>query len=53
MSKPNYYTTKWFSEGLLATEMKKIKVKLNNPVYLGLSMLEITKLLLHDYIKPK
>ena len=24
---PNYYTAKWFSEGLLAIEMKKVKVK--------------------------
>ena len=37
--------------------MKKIKVKVNKPVYLGLSMLEISKTLLYefwyDYIKPK
>ena len=26
---PNYHATKWFSENLLAIEMKKIKVKLN------------------------
>ena len=29
VSEPNYHTTKWFSEGLLGIEMKKIKVKLN------------------------
>ena len=38
-------------------EMKKIKVKMNKPVYLGLSMLEISKTLMYefwyDYIKPK
>ena len=38
VSEPNYYTTEWFSEDLLATEMKKIKVKMNKPVYLGLSI---------------
>ena len=38
VSEPNYHTTKWFSEGLLAIEMKKIKVKMNKPVYLGLSI---------------
>ena len=32
VSEPNYHTTKWFSEGLLAIEMKKIKVKMNKPV---------------------
>ena len=31
VSEPNYHTTKWFSECLLAIEMKKIKVKMNKP----------------------
>ena len=39
VSEPNYHTTKRFTECLLAIEMKKIKVKVNNPVYLGLSIL--------------
>ena len=34
---PNYYPTKWFSENQFAIEMKKAKVKMNKPVYLGLS----------------
>ena len=37
--------------------MNKIKVKMNKPVYLGLSILEISKTLMYefwcDYIKPK
>ena len=41
VSEPNYHTTKWFSENLLAIEMKKRKVKRNKQVYLGLSILEI------------
>ena len=57
MSQPNHHTTKWFSENLLAIEMKKIKVKMNKPVYLGLSILEISKTLIdefrYDFIKPK
>ena len=57
VSEPNYHTTKWFSENILATEMKKTKVKMNKPVYLGLSILEISKTLMyefwHDYVKPK
>ena len=35
MSELNCHTTKWFSENLLATEMKKTKVKMNKTVYLG------------------
>ena len=57
VSEPNYHTTKWFSENLLAIEMKKSKVKMNKPVYLGLSILEISKTLMYefwyDYMKPK
>ena len=43
MSKPNWHTTKWFSKDLLGIEMKKIKVKMNNPVSLSLSILQISK----------
>ena len=57
VSEPNYHTAKWFSEVLLTLEMKKIKVKINKPVYLGLSILEIRKRLMYefwyDFIKPK
>ena len=57
VSEPNYHTTKYFSENLLAIEMKKTKVKMNKPVYLGLSILEISKTLMYefwyDYIKLK
>ena len=57
VSEPNYHTIKWSSEDILAIEMKKTTVKLNKPVYLGLSILEISKTLMHgfwyDYIKPK
>ena len=31
----NYHTKKWFSENLSAIEMKKIKIKINKPVYLS------------------
>ena len=57
VSEPNYHKTKWFSEDLVAIEMKKIEVKMNKPVYLGLSLLEINKTLMnefwYDYIKSK
>ena len=47
VSEPNYHATKWFSENLLLIEMKKIKVKMNKPVYLGLPILEISKTQMH------
>ena len=57
MSEPNYHATKWFSKDLLAIEIKKTKLKMNKPIYLGLSILDISKTLIyefwHNYIKPK
>ena len=57
VSELNYHATEWFSENLLAIEMKKTKLKMNKPVYLGLSILEISKTLMYefwyDYMKPK
>ena len=57
VSEPNYHTTKQFSENLLAIEMKKAKVKMNKPLYLGMSILDISKTLMYefwyDYLKPK
>ena len=56
VSEHNCHTTKYFSEDLLAIEMKKIKVKMNKPVYLGMSILDNSKTLMYefwyDYIKP-
>ena len=57
VSEPNYHTTKQFSENLLAIEMKKTKVKMNKPVYLCMSILDISKTLMYEfwygYLKPK
>ena len=40
-SEPTYHTTENFSENLFATEMKK------TPVYLGLLVLEISKIVMY------
>ena len=57
VSEPNYHTINLISEDLSITEMKKTKVKMNKPIYLGLSILEISKTLMYefwyDYMKPK
>ena len=57
VSEPNYYAIKCFSEILVGIEMKKTKIKKNKPIYLGLSILEISKILMYelwyDYMKPK
>ena len=49
VSEPNYHTINLISEDLSITEMKKTKVKMNKPIYLGLSILEISKILMHEF----
>ena len=56
-SEPNYHTTKFFTENLLAIEMKKTQITMNKPVYLGLSILDLSKTVMYEfrynYVKPK
>ena len=44
VSEPNYHTTKHFSNKLLVIEMKKTKAKMNTPVYLGMTISDISKM---------
>ena len=57
VSEPNYHTINLISKDLSIIQMKKTKVKMNKPIYLGLSILEISKILMYefwyDYMKPK
>ena len=56
VSEPNYHSTKCISKHLLVMEMKKTKVKMNKPIYLGQAVLDISKTLMfefwYDYIVP-
>ena len=50
VSELNYHTTKYFSENLMAIEMKKkTKVKMNKLIYLGMSILDISKTLMYEF----
>ena len=57
VSEPNCHTMNYISEDLSIIEMNKTKVKMNKPIYLGLSILDISKILMYefwyDYMKPK
>ena len=57
MSEPNYHTTKFITENLLAIDMKETEILMNKSVHLGLSILKISKMLMYefwyDYVKPK
>ena len=56
-SEPNYHSHKKCSEHLMAIEMKKTRVKMAKPLFLGMSILDISKILMYEfwyeYIKPK
>ena len=57
VSEPNHHTMNYISEDLSVTEMNKTRVKMNKTIYLGLSILVISKILMYefwyDYMKPK
>ena len=57
VSEPNFHTTKFFTKKLLAIEMKKTEILMNNSVCLGLSIRELSKILMYefwyDYVKQK
>ena len=57
VSEPNYHTINYISEDLSIIEMNKTREKMNKPIYLGLSILDISKILMYefwyDYMKPK
>ena len=57
VSEPNYHSCKKFSDHLMAIEMKKTRVKINKSLYLGMSILDISKILMYEfwynYIIPK
>ena len=38
-----------FLENVLAIEMKKIQIFMNKPVYSGLSILEISKIVIYEF----
>ena len=49
VSEPYYHLHKTFLEHLMAIEMKKIRVKMIKPLYLGRSILDISKILMYEF----
>ena len=48
-SEPNYHTKNFFKENLVAIEMKKAQITMNKPVYLGLSILHLSKTVMYEF----
>ena len=57
VSEPNFHTMKLIDNNLAIIKMRKVKVKMNKPIYLGLSILDISKITMYefcyDYVKIK
>ena len=57
VKKPNFDKINIFTKDLVAVHMKKTTIKLHKPIYLGMSILDLSKTLMYgfhyDYIKPK
>ena len=55
--KPNFDRVNIFTKDLVAVHMKKTTIKLHKPIYLGMSILDLSKTLMYEfyynYIKPK
>ena len=47
-SEPNYHTTKYFSENLMVTELRKTKVKMNKLIYLDMAIVDISKTFMYE-----
>ena len=49
VKEPTYYMQSFFTEYLLTTKMKETQILMNKPVYLGLSILELSKMLIYEF----
>ena len=49
IAKPNYDRSTIFDENLIAIHMKKTKVYYNKPIYLGMSILDLSKNLMYHF----
>ena len=56
VSEPNYHAKSFFTENVLATALKKAEILRNKNFYLGLLILELSKIFIYefwyDYVNP-
>ncbi|XP_070529195.1 uncharacterized protein [Cardiocondyla obscurior] len=56
IGKPNFHSRSVFAENLVAIEMRKLEIKFNKPIYVGMCILDISKTCLyefhHEYMQP-
>ncbi|KYQ47386.1 hypothetical protein ALC60_13588, partial [Trachymyrmex zeteki] len=56
IAKPNFHSRSVFSENLVAMELRKLEVKFDKPIYVGMCSVDISKTCLyefhHEYMAP-
>ncbi|XP_036146615.1 uncharacterized protein LOC118646876 [Monomorium pharaonis] len=49
IAKPNFHSRSVFSKNLVAIELRKLKTKFDKPIYVGMSILDISKTCLYEF----
>jgi len=49
IAKPNFHSRNVFSENLIAVELRKLEVKFYKPIYIGMCILDISKICLYEF----
>ncbi|KAJ8912992.1 hypothetical protein NQ315_002869 [Exocentrus adspersus] len=49
ISKPNFHSLTIFNENLVAMQMNKLKCTFNKPIYVGFTVLDISKTTMYDF----
>jgi len=49
IAQPNFHNRNVFSENLVAIKMRKLEVKFNKPIYVGMCILHISKTCLYEF----
>ncbi|XP_071579723.1 uncharacterized protein [Temnothorax nylanderi] len=49
IAKPNFHSRSVFAEDLIAVELRRLEVRLNKPIYVGMCILEISKTCVYDF----
>ncbi|XP_077270952.1 uncharacterized protein LOC143902124 [Temnothorax americanus] len=56
IARPNFHSRSVFSENLIAVELRKLEVKFDKPIYVGMCILDLSKVCLyefhHKYMSP-
>ncbi|XP_071648502.1 uncharacterized protein [Temnothorax longispinosus] len=49
IARPNFHSSSMFSENLVAIELRKFEVKFDKPIYVGMCILDLTKVCLYEF----